>query len=376
MAKIDFTLLNYFLIVIRFNLYSGYPTLHTFINSNDSFKPDLFNEIYHLFDSVRYDLLQLCRESRKMGPAGACEYATAKPFRTFLSIVGSIVGQESGTNSSIESWTEHCLAQKALNDFRSPITCVAASFAHIPFSLSPSNQNFSISTPLHRRSSPESTSLVIVTVDSNHKNSHGPTLRSACKQNLTLHILGVGMKKFYSRGLGAKVELLRKFLTSPANNFDKNALVMFVDGADVIFQSNESVIMSNFLNSGSRILFSGEHACYPMKYFPWNLNIGKWLGPCTGACSNSRYICDKLFPSPNLMSSNKIIDPTNKWLNSGGFIGYIDEVIRMLQDINLIPSDLIPLWPGLDQGIYTNMFLAGKWGIEIDYGSRIFQVKQ
>jgi len=45
----------------------------------------------------------------------------------------------------------------------------------------------------------------------------------------------------------------------------------------------------------------------------------------------------------------------------------------MLTDIASIPADLLNHWPGFDQGLYTSMFLAGRWGIQLDYNNSIFQ---
>ena len=45
----------------------------------------------------------------------------------------------------------------------------------------------------------------------------------------------------------------------------------------------------------------------------------------------------------------------------------------MLTDIAAIPTDLLNHWPGLDQGLYTSMFLAGRWKIQLDYHNLIFQ---
>ena len=98
---------------------------------------------------------------------------------------------------------------------------------------------------------------------------------------------------------------------------------------------------------------------------------GFWRGPCSGPCSNSRFICDKLFPHP--VGANQLRIPTNKWLNSGGFIGFSTDVHRIIDDIANIPLDMLMRWPGADQGLYTHMFLAGKWNIELDYNNHIFQ---
>jgi hypothetical protein len=107
-----------------------------------------------------------------------------------------------------------------------------------------------------------------------------------------------------------------------------------------------------------------------MKSFPWNLNLEKWLGSCQGtsACSNGRYICDTLYPQP----SPNIKDKGNRWLNSGGFIGFASDLRSMFESVGRIPLDILQSWPGTDQGLYTHLLLAGHWNIHIDYESKIF----
>ena len=45
----------------------------------------------------------------------------------------------------------------------------------------------------------------------------------------------------------------------------------------------------------------------------------------------------------------------------------------MLAEIATIPTDLLNQWPGFDQGLYTSMFLAGRWQIQLDYHNLLFQ---
>ena len=80
--------------------------------------------------------------------------------------------------------------------------------------------------------------------------------------------------------------------------------------------------------------------------------------PCKGSCSNSRYICDSLFKKP-----------TNKWLNSGGYIGYVYDIKRMLEIGREIPYDMMTKFPGEDQGF---LLLSGKFDMSIDFQSKIF----
>ena len=273
---------------------------------------------------LRRDLLDLCRKTRDMGPGNECHGISSSAFQNFLDALRDVIGpthkdsKEFYNATSATSWEIHCLAQQKLNDIRTPPVCVAAAYAYIPFPVHPIHHIL----PKNKTNAQiyMEYKLLVVTVDSNYKTCRAPTPRSAYMHNIQLHVLGSGIKNFYSKGLGAKVDLFRSFMSRIPQN-DTSTVIMFVDGSDVIFQDGESLILNRFIESHTSILFSAEHACYPMKYFPWNLNLGMWMGPCSGACSNSRYVCDTLFPSP-FQHSALADDSTNRWLNSGGFIGY------------------------------------------------------
>lgn len=229
--------------------------------------------------------------------------------------------------NEVNLWGTHCEDQKQLKDSRTPPICTAAAFSHVPFPLKPWHHQEKKPIAIHHHD----TELVVVAVDSNYLAHHqNPTAKSACLNGVKIHILGQGYKNLFDNGLGLKISLLRQFMKEIPKS-DTTKVILFVDGSDVIFQANETEILSRFLESNSKILFSGEHSCFPMKFFPWNFNLGTWLGPCSGACSNSRYVCDELFPKvPEHHSSMHPIDTRNKWLNSGGFIGYASDVNKVI----------------------------------------------
>ena len=77
--------------------------------------------------------------------------------------------------------------------------------------------------------------------------------------------------------------------------------------------------------------------------------LGEWLGPCTGACSNSRHVCDTLFP--HFPTDGNIHDPTNRWLNSGGIVGYVSAFLEILHALKGLPTGFITAFPGGDQTV-------------------------
>ena len=220
-------------------------------------------------------------------------------------------------------------------------------------------------TPTTKISSPSTRpGLIAVTVLSNYKAIKGITLESSCRQKLPIHVLGVGIKNFYNM---RKLQLFFNFLNQIPRADENSTVVLFLDGTDTLIQSNSDEIIDRFMTMNTRVLFSSEHACYPMKYFPWNLNLGQFK-PCKGSCSNSRYICDNLFKK----TKQNIMDPTNQWLNSGGYIGYVYDIKKILEIAMEIPWDMMTKFPGEDQGYYTFLLLSGKFDMAIDYESKIF----
>ena len=59
-------------------------------------------------------------------------------------------------------------------------------------------------------------------------------------------------------------------------------------------------------------------------------------------------------------------------LNSGGFIGFASDLKDILDSVSRIPTDLLHMWPGTDQGLYNHLLLSGRWDIHVDYESSIF----
>lgn len=189
-------------------------------------------------------------------------------------------------------------------------------------------------------------------------------MESACRRQLPIQVLGVGIKNFYNM---RKLYLFYDFLSKIPKAEENSTVVLFLDGTDTLIQSNSDEIIDRFLSLNTRILFSSEHGCFPMKYWPWNLNLGHFK-PCKGSCSNSRYVCDHLFRK----RGSGGMDPTNKWLNSGGYIGYVYDIRRMLDIAREIPYDMMTKFPGEDQGFYTFLLLSGKFDMTIDFDSKIF----
>lgn len=367
---------------------------------------DLFLSLYKKCTSARETNLHN-KDSRIN-----CIHHHDADFRSFLSIQEKLLAGDPQTSVSeeritalVSSWDAHCQVQADLRDARDPSVCAAAGFVSIPFHLNKDivhklDEDIKVekkskwkeaksairqeqaggtsSTPSTSTSSATTVGkkLMVVTVDTNYKPekiSKSITLRSACHYDIPLHVLGVDLGlSIFSKGVGGlaeKINLLARYLFEFVAKLGdlENTVLLFVDGTDVLFQSTQEEIIQRFVSTQSRILFTAEHACFPFKYFPWGLDLGDFRS-CKGDCSNSRYVCDNLYPPFPIDHP----DSTNKWMNSGAFIGYASDLLRLFRDMKTIPDDFVGLWCGGDQGTYTHMMLSRYWHIDIDYQQKLF----
>jgi len=268
-----------------------------------------------------------------------------------------------------------------LRDGREASACAAAAYVAIPYPLSEGLAmalDDEAAPPLQRtqvhNASATALALLAVTVVSTYEPvdtvSRSITFQSACLHGMPLHVLGVGAGTPFPPGL--KIAQFIAFLERiPVRERDRT-VVLFVDGFDVLFQAGPAVILERFLRTNKRLLFGGDHSCFPFKYWPDNAGgVGEWMGPCTGACSNSRYVCDTLFPRPPGAGIN---DPTNRWLNSGGIVGYASAFLEVLHALRGLPPGFVTAFPGADQAVYAALYLSRAFAgtVAVDHGSEVF----
>ncbi len=116
-------------------------------------------------------------------------------------------------------------------------------------------------------------------------------------------------------GGGQKVNLLRKELKSWLEI--KNHIIMFTDSYDVVLLQNPQEILSKFRQFQRPIVFSSEKTCWP---------------------------------SPDLSEKYPESQTEYKYLNSGGFIGYVDSILELIKDEIGDKDD--------DQLYYTEKYLS------------------
>ncbi|XP_043475524.1 procollagen-lysine,2-oxoglutarate 5-dioxygenase isoform X1 [Leptopilina heterotoma] len=136
-------------------------------------------------------------------------------------------------------------------------------------------------------------------------------------------------------GGAQKLNLLKQALDEYKD--DTKKIMLFTDGYDVIFLTDLDSIVEKFKDFNARIVFSAEKHCWPDK---------------------------------NLISEYPSIARGLRFLNSGGYIGYVSDIYSLLSNVELKDDDD-------DQYFYTKVYLdqelREKHKIKLDHKAEIFQ---
>uniref|UniRef100_A0A0N4Z9N2 procollagen-lysine 5-dioxygenase n=1 Tax=Parastrongyloides trichosuri TaxID=131310 RepID=A0A0N4Z9N2_PARTI len=166
---------------------------------------------------------------------------------------------------------------------------------------------------------------------------------SAKKFNINLNIIGLGEKweggnMENGEGGGHKIHLLRKELEKYKE--EKDLVVVFMDAYDVLFTASPNKILEHFLYEykDNRVVFSAEGFCWPDK---------------------------------SLASKYPVVKFGKRYLNSGLYMGYANEIYEILnygKDIKYDDDDQL-----FFTKIYLNEELRSKHKMTLDSMSFIFQ---
>lgn len=182
--------------------------------------------------------------------------------------------------------------------------------------------------------------VLVYTVATEETDGFRRYLESAKEFNINPTVLGFGEtwkggEIRIKPGGGWKVKLLKEALRTHQDQKDK--IVLFTDGYDVIFVKNMDYIIQKFEKSGAKVLFSAEPYCWPDK---------------------------------NLASKYPEVEGGNRYLNSGLYMGYVPEILKVLEREELKDDDD-------DQLYFTNAYLDEKFREEVnmrlDNTNEIFQ---
>jgi len=162
-------------------------------------------------------------------------------------------------------------------------------------------------------------------------------LESSIRLGYDLIILGWGIPWL---GLSQKLLAAQTY----AESLPDSHVILFSDAFDILYVNNPNKVLASFINKGAEILFSAECGCWP--------HIIEDNGD---ACFN-KY---PKAPTPY------------RYLNSGSWIGFAKKAAEMLKAVSQEAGNNFQ--NANDQKLVADMFIAGRFGIELDYYNSIFQ---
>ncbi|XP_056129575.1 procollagen-lysine,2-oxoglutarate 5-dioxygenase 1 isoform X2 [Lampris incognitus] len=181
--------------------------------------------------------------------------------------------------------------------------------------------------------------LLVVTVATKETDGFRRFLRSAKSFNYTIKVLGGGEAwkggdYMSAPGGGQKVRLLKQALEGMSG---EEKIILFIDSYDVVFASGPKELLKKFQQAKHKVVFSSETLIWP-----------------------DRHLEDK---HPHVREGNR-------FLGSGGFIGYLPNLKEMVAD-----------WQGEDHEsdqlfftkIYINPEKRKSINITVDNKCRLFQ---
>ncbi|XP_070695095.1 procollagen-lysine,2-oxoglutarate 5-dioxygenase 1 [Pempheris klunzingeri] len=186
---------------------------------------------------------------------------------------------------------------------------------------------------------PSEAKLLVVTVATKETDGFKRFLRSAKHFNYTVKVLGRGQKwqggdHMTAPGGGQKIRLLKAALEKMKT---EDRIILFIDSFDVVFASGPKELLKKFQQAGHKVVFSSESLIWP-----------------------DRHLEDK---HPHVREGNR-------FLGSGGFIGYLPNIKEMVA--NWTEEDKYS-----DQLFFTRIYIdptkRKSINITLDSKCRLFQ---
>uniref|UniRef100_A0A672JHV7 Procollagen-lysine,2-oxoglutarate 5-dioxygenase 1 n=1 Tax=Salarias fasciatus TaxID=181472 RepID=A0A672JHV7_SALFA len=184
-----------------------------------------------------------------------------------------------------------------------------------------------------------SENLLVVTVATKETDGFRRFLRSAKHFNYSVKVLGQGLKweggdYMSAPGGGQKVRLLKAALDQMK---DEDQIILFIDSYDVIFASDPRELLKKFKQAKHKVVFSSESLIWP-----------------------DRHLEDK---HPHVREGNR-------FLGSGGFMGFLPNIKEMISNWTGADSDSDQLF---FTRIYTDPAKRKSINITLDSKCRLFQ---
>ena len=153
----------------------------------------------------------------------------------------------------------------------------------------------------------------------------------------TSNIFGININYVKKNKINTNIEKIQLMIDAIKNIPDKD-IICFVDGYDVLINSDEDELLKKFKDFNCSLVLSTELNCYPYKY-------KKEMDKLQNYTTNYKYI------------------------NSGGYIGYKNAIYKLLTWTTNYRK-----YYGHDQAYFIDYYLQNqKDDILLDYNCKIFQ---
>ena len=212
-------------------------------------------------------------------------------------------------------------------------------YAFEPTLIQPNNQAFSQSSTFHSPTCNQFRQDVLCITVATDNNDCVKRYRQSClRYGFNPVILGLDTKwnggdMSAGQGGGQKINFLKAYL----NDLSSNKLLIFTDSYDVICNNHLNFMIETYkINFEGKIVFGAENSCWPDK---------------------------------NLANDYPLVDGENKYLNSGNFIGWSDDIKKILE---------LPIENSADDQLYyTHRFFESlnqdiDTPITLDYDNQMF----
>ena len=186
--------------------------------------------------------------------------------------------------------------------------------------------------------------LLLITVATENGDPFKRYMRSSQVNGLEGKVVGMGQEWVGGDndhpGGGFKINLLKKEIGNLLKNSEDpdNLIVMFTDSYDVLLLESKDEILKKFKEFNAKVVFGAEPYCRPDKQL------------------EDQY--------PNVKDSRE-----KRFLNSGGFIGYIRQINELLNQNEIKDTNDDQLYY---TKIYLDTALRSELGIRLDTKSLIF----
>ena len=237
----------------------------------------------------------------------------------------------------VDEYIPWMFGKKAIYGLNEIIPFDTQCWAIEPSIVKPKNNAFSESGTYFSNPVPVYTNDVTLLTVGTEENDCVKRYRQSCKRygfNPIVLGLDTSWKGGYmaaGAGGGQKINFIKQYLST----LEKNTLIVFTDSYDVIANNHVTELLDVYkTNYNGKIVFGAEKGCWP---------------------------------DINLMDKYPTIDVENKYLNSGNFIGWSDD-IKKITELPINNNDD-------DQLYYTHRFLESLQtikNIELDYHQKLF----